>query len=65
MSLFRVGQQVYLASNSGITFEIIRINLDRTFEIQVKGLDLNRLKFDHVSAEMLQLVELAEVVSCD
>lgn len=65
MSLFRVGQQVYLASNSGITFEIIHINLDLTFEIQVKGSDSNMLKFDHVSAEMLQLVELAEAVSCD
>ena len=65
MSLFRVGQQVYLASNSGITFEIIRINLDRTFEIQVRGSDSNMLKFDHISAEMLQLVDLAEVMSCD
>lgn len=63
MSLFRVGQQVYLASNSGITFEIIRINLDQTFEIQVQGLDSNALKFDRVSKEMLQLANGHKSVS--
>ncbi len=65
MSLFHVGQQVYLASNSGITFEIIRINLDQTFEIQVNGSDSNILRFDHVSAEMLQLVDMSNAVSCE
>lgn len=65
MSLFQVGQQVYLASNSGITFEIIRINLDQTFEIQVNGSDSNILRFDHVSAEMLQLVDMSNAVSCE
>ncbi len=65
MSLFRVGQHVYLASNSGITFEIVRINLDHTFEIQVQGSDLNMLKFDRVSAEMLQLVDMSKAVNRD
>lgn len=65
MSSFRVGHQVYLASNSGITFEIIGINLDQTFEIQVKDSDSDSLKFDHVSAEMLQLVDMSKTVNCE
>ena len=63
MSLFHVGQKVFLASNAGITFEIVRVNLDQTFEIQVQGSAENTLKFDHVSKEMLQLVDASQRVS--
>ncbi|EZQ02384.1 MULTISPECIES: hypothetical protein [unclassified Acinetobacter] len=57
MSVFQVGQIVYLASNSDITFEIIRINYDETYEIQVKNQASLKLKYDNISAEMLRLVK--------
>lgn len=57
VSVFQVGQIVYLASNSDITFEIIRINYDETYEIQVKNQASLELKYDNISAEMLRLVK--------
>lgn len=57
VSVFQVGQIVYLASNSDITFEIIRINYDETYEIQVKNQASLKLKYDNISAEMLRLVK--------
>lgn len=57
MSLFSVGQLVHLASNSAIIFEIIRINQDQTFDIQVQCSASDHLKYNHVCAEMLKLVE--------
>lgn len=57
MSVFQVGQIVYLASNSDITFEIIRINYDETYEIQVKNQASLKLEYDNISAEMLRLVK--------
>ena len=57
MSAFKIGQKVYLAANCNIIFEIIRINYDNSYEIQVKNKDKIELKYDNVSAEMLRLVE--------
>ena len=57
MSIFQVGQYVYLASNTEITFEIIRINSDKTYQIQVKNFDELKLKYDNICGEMLRLAQ--------
>lgn len=52
---FEIGHLVKLASNPEIIFEIIAINCDHTYAIQVKDNKLPPIKYDHVSGEMLKL----------
>ena len=53
MTKFKIGQNVQLASNPHIIFQIIHINADHSFQIQVQCSELDHLKYDHVSPEML------------
>ncbi len=56
MLKFHIGQHVQLASNAQIIFQITGINIDHTFQIQMKCSEQNHLKYDNVSAEMLRKV---------
>ena len=54
MSVFSVGQDVLLASNPDLVFQIIRINADQSFDIQGRGPAVEHLKYHHIPAEMLR-----------
>lgn len=56
MTKFHIGQNVCLASNPDLIFQITQINLDRSIQIQVLCSGLSHLKYDNVSPEMLRKV---------
>lgn len=57
MQLFAVGQKVSLVTYTGIIFEIVKINLDQSFEIKMLSSGTEAMSLNNISAEMLQLIE--------
>ena len=54
MSQFTIGQNVLLASNPELVFQIIAIHLDKTFDIQGNGSAERHLTYHHIPSEMLR-----------
>lgn len=57
MQPFVVGQKVSLVTYSGIIFEIVKINLDQSFEIKMLSSGTEAMSLNNISSEMLQRIE--------
>lgn len=57
MQPFVVGQKVSLVTYFGITFEIVKINLDQSFEIKMLSSGTEAMSLNNISSEMLQRIE--------
>ena len=59
MPKFDIGQKVKMSLKPDLIFEIIHINPDETYEIQVKITENHDLQYGNISAEMLKKFDSA------
>ena len=60
MTTFEIGHKVKLATHPELIFDVVRINQDQSYELQIRLSEAKILSYDNISAEMLKKIDVGE-----
>ena len=60
MTTFKIGHQVKLATHPELIFDVVRINQDQSYELQIRLSETKILSYGNISAEMLKKIDVGE-----
>ena len=60
MTTFEIGHKVKLATHLELIFDVVRINQDQSYELQIRLSETKILSYDNISAEMLKKIDVGE-----
>lgn len=60
MTTFKIGHKVKLATHPELVFDVVKINQDQSYELQIRLSETKILSYDNISAEMLKKIDVGE-----
>ena len=60
MTTFEIGNKVKLATHPELIFDVVRINQDQSYELQIRLSETKILSYGNISAEMLKKIDESE-----
>ena len=60
MTVFEIGHKVKLATHPELVFDVVKINQDQSYELQIRLSETKILSYDNISAEMLKKIDVGE-----
>ena len=60
MTTFEIGHKVKLATHPELVFDVVKINQDQSYELQIRLSETKILSYDNISAEMLKKIDQSE-----
>ncbi len=60
MTTFEIGHKVKLATHPELVFDVVKINQDQSYELQIRLSETKILSYDNISAEMLKKIDVGE-----
>ena len=60
MTTFEIGHKVKLATHPELVFDVVKIDQDQSYELQIRLSETKILSYDNISAEMLKKIDVGE-----